>query len=185
MWRSVVGYEGLYEVSDSGIVRNTAGLELKPRLTEMYPRWTVRLTKDGKRSTIFVHKLVAEAFIGPRPPGADICHGDGDRDNNSAANLRYDSHSENMRDAVRHGTHSMARRMACPRGHSIRDERNVRRRRSHPNKVECLSCSRAWAAGSYRRRQGEDVTEQDLARDADLRYSALVAPGNTCRALSA
>jgi hypothetical protein len=51
------------------------------------------------------HRLVAEAFIGPRPPGLEVCHEDNNRQNNHACNLRYDTESGNQRDRLKHGTH--------------------------------------------------------------------------------
>ena len=50
---------------------------------------------EGKTRT--VHSLVAEAFLGPRPEGYDIDHINGDKTRNEASNLRYVTHTENMR----------------------------------------------------------------------------------------
>jgi len=52
-----------------------------------------------------VHRLVLEAFIGPAPKGTICCHNDGDPTNNRLENLRWDTHSSNTRDAIRHGTY--------------------------------------------------------------------------------
>jgi len=52
-----------------------------------------------------VHRLVLEAFIGPCPDGMECCHYDGDPSNNCIENLRWDTRKENIRDAVKHGTH--------------------------------------------------------------------------------
>lgn len=49
--------------------------------------------------------LVLLAFVGPRPKGMECCHNDGDPENNSLDNLRWDTHSSNVYDAIRHGTH--------------------------------------------------------------------------------
>lgn len=48
--------------------------------------------------------LVMLAFVGPRPDGLDVCHGNGNPADNRLENLRYGTRSENMRDALRHGT---------------------------------------------------------------------------------
>jgi hypothetical protein len=50
-----------------------------------------------------VHTLILEAFIGPRPPGMQCCHKDGNPLNNRLDNLRWDTPSSNSRDTVRHG----------------------------------------------------------------------------------
>lgn len=58
----------------------------------------------GRPGKPYVHGLLLEAFIGPRPPGAHGCHNDGDKLNNTLGNLRWDTRSGNMQDAIRHGT---------------------------------------------------------------------------------
>lgn len=123
VWRAVVGYEGRYEVSSLGRVRSVDivvvcagrwGGEISRRLCGKvlaltvskgrYRRVTVGL-HDGRQSkTKHVCHLVAEAFIGPRPVGAEVAHWDGDPENNSDRNIRYATPSENNLDKRRHGT---------------------------------------------------------------------------------
>lgn len=63
--------------------------------------------RDGKRERwTFIHTVVLETFVGPCPEGLEACHGNGDPADNRVDNLRWDTHQENMRDAVRHGTHN-------------------------------------------------------------------------------
>lgn len=52
----------------------------------------------------YIHRLVLETFIGPCPKGMECCHNDGNPENNNLNNLRWDTHSSNNKDAVRHGT---------------------------------------------------------------------------------
>lgn len=61
---------------------------------------SVRL--KGSRST--VHRLVARTFLGPRPPGMEVRHLDGDRANPALTNLAYGTPRENARDRIAHGT---------------------------------------------------------------------------------
>jgi len=63
----------------------------------------VRLCKDGKRSHgLFVHRLVAEAFLGPAPPGMpDVRHKDGDWANNAATNLEWRTSIRDVRQRMR------------------------------------------------------------------------------------
>lgn len=125
-WRAVVGYEGLYEVSSHGGVRSVPrtlirksrwgehpkhwpGKVLSPTVDRgrfAYGRLQVKLCRGTKRdqSTRLVHSLVAEAFLGPRPEGAEIAHGDGNAANNRLENLRYATPAENSSDKFRHGT---------------------------------------------------------------------------------
>jgi HNH endonuclease len=64
----------------------------------------VNLSTGGKKSQRFVHRLVLEAFVGPRPPGLVCCHGDGDPTNNRLENLRWDTYLANSADMLLHGT---------------------------------------------------------------------------------
>jgi hypothetical protein len=67
-----------------------------------YPRIT--LSKDGAKVGVMVHKLVLEAFVGPRPQGKEARHLDGNRQNNRLDNLCWSTHVENCADKVAHGT---------------------------------------------------------------------------------
>lgn len=77
----------------------------------------LNLCRGGRASKVKVAHLVAEAFIGPRPDGSVLRHLDGNPANNTPANLRYGSQSENQYDAVGHGTHAHAAKTHCPKGH--------------------------------------------------------------------
>lgn len=57
---------------------------------------------NGNR-TVKIHRAVAEAWLGPRPPGYHVDHIDGNKDNNSASNLEYVTPAENHRRAVAMG----------------------------------------------------------------------------------
>lgn len=116
IWLAVIAYEGLYEVSNLGRVRRmpkkvggrwgTARLNYRVMKGSIYDGYRfVGLTKDSKPAQRApVHRLVAEAFIGPRPESMEICHGDGNRMNNAVANLRYATRKENHANMVLHGT---------------------------------------------------------------------------------
>ena len=93
-WMPVRGYEGLYDASDWGRVRNArTGMVLKPIPNFGYLR--IALYKDGKHKIFRVHRLVWEAFNGPIPEGMQIDHIDGTRDNNYLSNLRVCTSKEN------------------------------------------------------------------------------------------
>lgn len=117
IWRPVVGKEGQYEVSDLGRVRSLdryvelapsaripagmtvfrLGRVLRPH-TLPYGHQQVMLGRD---LNTLVHKLVAEAFLGPRPEGCEVCHNDGDATNNRVDNLRWDTRTGNNLDRAR------------------------------------------------------------------------------------
>ena len=108
LWLPVIGWEGLYEVSDLGRVRSLPGGRRKAGLLKTFNdgRYlTVNLHRDGKRSKRQVHTLVAAAFLGPRPEGQVIRHGPNGALDNRASELSYGTQKENCADRKRDGTH--------------------------------------------------------------------------------
>jgi hypothetical protein len=97
IWKDVIGYEGHYQVSDSGNVISVKKTTYKfMRLfnnKQGYPR--VTLSKNGKMKQVFVHRLVAKAFIGDIPEGYTVNHIDGNKTNNNLSNLEIVTYSEN------------------------------------------------------------------------------------------
>lgn len=77
IWRSVPGYEGLYEVSDQGNVAslnyNRTGMRqlMKPNI-DSKGYLVVVLWKDGKMKYRKVHQLVAMAFLEHVPNGYEV-----------------------------------------------------------------------------------------------------------------
>lgn len=109
LWRPVVGWEGLYEVSSLGRVKclprkwvPQARIVKVVHSVGKYPQ--VGLCSPQGNLTRMVHQLVAEAFIGPCPDGQEVCHCDGNRANNAVGNLRYDTSANNHADKRLHGT---------------------------------------------------------------------------------
>jgi hypothetical protein len=136
-WRTVAGYEGLYEISDLGNVRSLHR-SYKPRLRGdlLTPgvscgKMTVVLYKDGGRKTRLVHHLVLDAFTGPCPPGEEARHGPGGALDNRLVNLCWGTHAENEADRVRDGT-------------SNRGERQWQARLT---REQVMECRRRYAAG--------------------------------------
>jgi hypothetical protein len=178
-WRPIPGYEGSYEVSDHGRVRSLdrqvphakyGTMRVRGGLLQtinVHGRPGITLHDCGKRRQALVHSLMLEAFVGPRPPGHEACHGDGDKRNNRLGNLRWDTTSANVLDQVRHGVHKEARKTHCPRRHeliapNLRPGRGGRR--------ECLACHRARTVQTRAKRRGQDF---DFVAYADVQYSRL------------
>jgi len=104
IWRPVVGYEGLYEVSNLGRVRSIfyQGVNAHPRTTPLVlstathrplDRRLVSLHRDKKQSPKRVHHLMLEAFVGPRPPGG-VAVFKSDPRKSPLAHLRWASREE-------------------------------------------------------------------------------------------
>lgn len=113
-WRNIHGYEGLYQVSDTGEVRSVdrittgsrtrkiKGVVLKKtKTTTGY--LAVTLCKDGKPKIEKVHRLVAKAFIENPNGKPNINHIDNNPLNNNVSNLEWCTQSENLYHAYRIG----------------------------------------------------------------------------------
>jgi hypothetical protein len=99
-WRRVEGWP--YEVSSEGRIRRAAsasgtrvGLILKQgRSRDGYSR--AQLRRHGRTWMVYVHCLVAEAFLGPRPEGFQVNHKNGDKADPRAENLEWVTSTENQ-----------------------------------------------------------------------------------------
>lgn len=117
-WREVLGYEGLYEVSNIGRIRTTKGVAKKPGIgSNGYYR--VSLSKNGVKIWHSVHRLVAIAFL-PNPENKPcVNHIDNDRLNPIVNNLEWCTYQENTDHAVKIGVHGMIGRFGADHNRSI------------------------------------------------------------------
>ena len=112
-WKNVVGYEGLYEVSDHGQIRSVKTNRLKKFTNDRQKRRPfIGLWRNNKIRVIYPHKAVLEAFVGPRPQGMEACHNNGDPFDNRLENLRWDTPRNNQLDRIKHGTSNRGERCA-------------------------------------------------------------------------
>ena len=113
-WRQVlhhgIPFSGYLVSRDGEVCSLLTHKILKPYVVGRLRYYAVALRDGGITHRRTVHTLVAEAFIGPRPPKADVCHTDGDTTNNNVANLRYASRRENLADRKSHGTAQIGER---------------------------------------------------------------------------
>lgn len=112
IWKSVVGYEGLYEVSNFGRIRALARAycdkngrvsNIKERIMKQPLSNTgyhhTALRKNGISVTRNLHRIIAEAFI-PNPDNKPcINHINGDKSDNTLINLEWVTHAENIQHA--------------------------------------------------------------------------------------
>lgn len=114
IWKDVIGYKGLYQVSNLGNVKSIVGIRLDKRgrfykmpVKILKPQWDrggyfhVSLYKNKKVSHKLIHKLVLEAFVSPCPTGYYGNHKDGNRTNNNLDNLEWCTPGENNLHAFR------------------------------------------------------------------------------------
>jgi HNH endonuclease/NUMOD4 motif len=149
-WLPVVGYEGLYEVSDLGRVKSLEKVVVVGKgAKRWYPEQIMKtgsgksypvatLHRDGKGTPRKVHTLVLEAFVGPCPPGEEACHWNDIRTDNRLENLRWDTRPANRQDSVRNGKHWLAARTHCKNGHEFTPE-NTFTKDGHRACRECKS----------------------------------------------
>ena len=117
IWKDISGYEGMYKVSDTGLIRsverwtefNRDDKQVK-RLTKGrilkqsdHNRGYKTVSLHGKR--YLAHRLVAITFIGNPENKPCVDHIDEDKTNNDVSNLRWVTHSENTLHSMENGSH--------------------------------------------------------------------------------
>lgn len=150
-WLDIPGWEGSYQVSNLGSIRSlsrrvnkraSATGKLQTKATTFFVKGrTMRFSshKFGHKRVVFrrndipethqVHVLVMRCFVGERPNGHQICHNNGNPEDNCLCNLRYDTPKGNAADKRRHGTNHTAKGEASGSA-KLRDDdvRTIRKR---------------------------------------------------------
>jgi len=109
IWKKIIRYEELYEVSNLGRIKSISRKYhpnetiLKQHEYGNYGHMMVILSKKNKHETLAVHRLVLESFIGLRPKNMECRHLDGNAKNNRLENLRWGTPKENCADKIAHG----------------------------------------------------------------------------------
>lgn len=154
-WRTILGYEGLYSVSNLGAVRSEPrvivklnnvsqplkGKPLNPgRDSSGY--LLVGLHKGGTRKYYRIHRLVAEAFIDNPDEYDFVLHGENGIEDNSVNNLYWGDRVRNELDKRRDGTQRNLNKTECPRGHRY-DGSNIYWSGRNKEYRTCWACKRA------------------------------------------
>lgn len=160
VWRAAPRFEGLYLVSNFGRVRSVertvirsngrphkvASKLRKPQAVARGHLKVMLSNLDGTLSGVYIHRLVLEAFVEPRPEGKIALHRDGDPTHNHVSNLYWGTYSDNALDSVRHRTHFQANKTHCPQGHEYTAENTY----TWENERHCRKC---WSDHKRNRRE--------------------------------
>lgn len=119
LWLQVKGYEGLYQVSNTGKIRSVdrwidrsdtktkvfyVGQIIKETFDKRgYKNVYLSINSNAKRFR--VHRLVAIAFLDNPENKSQVNHKDGDKQNNHVDNLEWSTDEENRNHAIEHGLH--------------------------------------------------------------------------------
>ena len=169
IWRTVLGYEGLYKVSNRGAVYSMTTDKLrKLHVREGYKY--VRLSKDGKEKSVPVHRLVAKAFI-PNPENlATVNHKDFDKTNNDVRNLEWMSNLDNIMHAKAGGRlggqrkdYTKIKARICSKCYTMKPIEEFRYR-----SLECRCCEKKRQNGYYLKRR-EKIFANNSQRNSDIR----------------
>lgn len=120
IWKDVVGYEGYYKISNTGIIKsvphfaksNTGDytFPVKERLIKAFivkGYLHVGLTNASGRKSVKLHRVIAQTFI-PNPEHKPcVNHKDGNKLNNSIENLEWCTAIENSRHAADSGLYKI------------------------------------------------------------------------------
>lgn len=136
-WKSIPGYEGLYEASNLGRIKSVAGKRTinarcnrvwKERIMKLHLtrrgsggfNQMISLWKDGAYKQLLVPRLVAMTWCEGYKEDLTVNHKDGNPLNNKAENLEWVTTSENMKHAYRTGLNPSAKRVTLVNKDGVR-----------------------------------------------------------------
>jgi hypothetical protein len=105
IWKDVLGYEGIYQVSNLGNVKSLKFNKQKILSKCLNPNgyYTVTLSKKGQTKNMLVHRLVCISFIENEDNKPQVNHIDYDKKNNNVDNLEWVTQEENNNHYLSYG----------------------------------------------------------------------------------
>lgn len=97
LWDDIDGYEGLYEISSHGCVKNVRTGRILQHIQDQNGYHHVGLYRHGIQNKFAVHRLIGEAFLTREEGKDEIDHIDNCPVNNNIMNLRWCTRQENNR----------------------------------------------------------------------------------------
>lgn len=155
IFMDIKGYEGQYQVSNLGNIRNSKGKILKDRFDkDGYKK--VTLCKDGNKKTYRVHRLVLETFKANPDNKPQINHRNEDKTDNRLNNLEWSTPKENSN----YGTRT-ARSVETKRKNGYYNELAKTNKLNAPKKVLCITTGKVYESA------------HEAARDLNLNNSTI------------
>jgi len=161
IWKEVVDYESIYQISNLGNFRRNPNNSRKAN----YPKFInksgykyVSISKNGKRTNKTIHQLVAAAFIPNFRYGLHVNHIDGDKTNNCLTNLQ-------LSNPVHNNTHAYTLSTTTKPGKS--KYRNVSIRFDKRNKNPKPEYHASVKINSKRHYIGRFISEIEAAKAVD------------------
>ena len=159
-YRDIIGFEGIYKVSNYGNVKSLGNSKSRKEKLLKSQRKTngylsVTLYKNGKSKSYFVHRLVAQAFI-PNPESKpEVNHINGIKTDNNVKNLEWNTRTENEQHAYTTGLcdagkKAKSRPVLCVTTGKIYESMTEAARQtgtSHSNIHKCCNGKRKIAGG--------------------------------------
>lgn len=120
IWKDIINYEGLYQISNFGNIRSSYTNKLLKPSEDKFGYVRFSAIKDKKQKTLRIHRLVALYFIPNKNNYSQINHIDGNKSNNHYTNLEWCTDSENKKHAYKIG-------LMTPGNQYIKRPRRVKR----------------------------------------------------------
>ena len=162
-WRPIADWPN-YEVSDQGQVRSLPRERTRGGILRPYPNsgqyLAVALSRGPEVKRFRIHKLVAETFIGPCPPGQEVRHLNDVKHDNRLVNLAYGTRKENKADEKRNGVRSR------PRWRAPREKKPRPGPRSHCRRQHLFTPESSWIGPDGKRRCRTCVADRYQQRKA-------------------
>ncbi|MCS2403788.1 NUMOD4 motif protein [Bacteroides salyersiae] len=130
IWKDIPQFEGLYQVSNIGNIRSVERIvpfgsqyrTIKSSNLRFFKKsngyLSVKIYKDNRQYTMYVHRLVAMAFCDGYFDKADVNHKDGNKSNNVSSNLEWCTRSENQIHSVKVLHNKLGNREICKKWNS-------------------------------------------------------------------
>ena len=163
----IAGFEDIYSISLDGEVWNHKRNHPMKSFTLKSGHKHLYLSRNGKKHSRYLHRLLYEAFGGPIPDGYEVRHLNGDPADNRLENLAVGTRSDQRYDDVRNKVHGEAKKTHCKRGHPLQKPFLDKKRLEEGSRI-CLPCKRAVMSKRY-----HGYTEEQVQTLADAHYRRL------------